>query len=274
MSFNDAGNGELSLDLGAAQEAGAEVMSYNDHVDVYQHNSPGVLITFWGDRFDTKDGKITGKVNRAEFATDPLAVNLSFGNVTGSVRADLPALTQRVLIDNMISNVADATVTGQFMDILSQNNLSLDSIAFTMGVQKVNLTTGSANVTLTIPRSWVDQHGGIDAVRITRISDITGTTEILSTVYTGTTPDGNIVFRGDSPNGTSLFGLVTAKATALEKEARPNETFIPASKPAMMTNVGMYGWLVGIIIDNPVILIGIIAVICVIAYFGWWKRRL
>jgi len=274
LSYNDAGDSALSLDLDAASKAGAIVIPYNNRVEVYQHSSPGVLITFWGDRFDTSGRKITGKVNRAEFVTDPLALNVPFGNVTGSVRAELPELTQRVYINNTISNVADSTVTGQFVQILSQNNLSLDSIAFTMKLQRVNLINGPANVTLTIPLLWVNQHGGIDAVRITRISDTTGKTELLSTVYTGTDPNGNIVFRGDSPNGTSIFGLVTAKATALEQQAHPNETFIPPSRPAMITNVGMFSWLLGIISNNPVLIVILIAVLAVAVYFGWWKRRL
>jgi hypothetical protein len=36
----------------------------------------------------------------------------------------------------------------------------------------------------------------------------------------------------------------------------------------------MFGWLLGILSDNPV-LIGIpIAVLVAALYFGWWKRRL
>jgi hypothetical protein len=83
-----------------------------------------------------------------------------------------------------------------------------------------------------------------------------------------------MVFQGDSPQGTSLFGLVTAKATAVEKQAHPDETFVPASKPAMITNVGMFGWLLGILSDNPVLIVLPIAVLVAALYFGWWKRRL
>jgi hypothetical protein len=42
----------------------------------------------------------------------------------------------------------------------------------------------------------------------------------------------------------------------------------------MITNVGIFGWLAGIIQNNPVLLVGIIALFAVIAYFGWWRRRL
>ena len=55
--------------------------------------------------------------------------------------------------------------------------------------------------------------------------------------------------------------LVTAKPLAL-------------SQPAMSTNVGMVGWLLAIIQDYPLILIGVAGAIAAVAYFGWWKKRL
>jgi hypothetical protein len=141
-------------------------------------------------------------------------------------------------------------------------------------VKKVDLTTGPANVTFTIPASWVNQHGGKDAVRITRISNETGKQELIDTIYRGLDAQGNMIFRGDSPNGTSLFGLLTAKATAAEQEEHPNVTYIPASRPAMVTNVGMVGWLLDLFQKNPLLIVAVLAVIAAILYFGWFKRRL
>jgi len=46
------------------------------------------------------------------------------------------------------------------------------------------------------------------------------------------------------------------------------------TQPAMTTNIGMAGWLLAMIRDNPIILVGVVGVIAVVAYFGWWKRRL
>ena len=46
------------------------------------------------------------------------------------------------------------------------------------------------------------------------------------------------------------------------------------SQPAMSTNVGMVGWLLAIVQNNPIILAGIVGVIAVAAYFGWYKKKL
>ncbi|WAC04621.1 MAG: hypothetical protein OS112_09180 [Methanoregula sp.] len=274
MSFNAEGDNSLSLDMGAADAAGAVVTVSGESVTVYQHSSPGVLITFWGEKFTIKDRKIKGKVTRAEFATDPLLANLSIGNVSGSIRADLPALTQRVAIDNTINGIVSPAVMNQFRTIAEQNNLSMDAVAYTMDIRKVNLSTGAANVTMTIPPSWVNLHGGKDTVHIARISDETGITELVSTVYTGTDKQGNMVFRGDSPKGSSVFGMLTAKATAEKQKEEPNMTIQPMQKPAIMTDVGMFAWMLGIAEQNPIIIVIIIALISVIAYFGWWNRRI
>jgi hypothetical protein len=275
MSFNADGSNSLSLDLGQAEVAGATVTVYADSVTVYQHSSPGVLITFWSDNLQIKNRKITGTVKKAEFATDPLLANLSIGNVSGSLRADLPALTQRVTIDNTISGNVNADLINRFRGITALNNLSMDSIAYTMDVRRVNLShTGTANVTLTIPPVWVNMHGGKDAVRIARISDETGTTELISTVYTGLDKKGNMVFRGDSPKGSSIFGMLTAKATAEKQQEQPNVTLQPLQKPAIATDIGMFAWLLGIVQQNPILIVIVIAVIAVLVYLGYHKRRL
>jgi hypothetical protein len=42
----------------------------------------------------------------------------------------------------------------------------------------------------------------------------------------------------------------------------------------MTTNVGMIGWLLAIVQNNPIILVGVAGAIIAVGYFGWWKRRL
>jgi hypothetical protein len=46
------------------------------------------------------------------------------------------------------------------------------------------------------------------------------------------------------------------------------------TQPAMTTNVGMVGWLLAMVQNNPIILVGVAGAIVAVGYFGWWKRRL
>jgi hypothetical protein len=191
------------------------------------------------------------------------------------VNAILSSLTQKGAVNTTIQGNVSQETAEQFQTITLKNNLQMQSIAYTLDVRKSNIpTTGAANVTMSIPPSWVDRYGGKDAVRIIRISEETGATELLDTVYTGIDPNGNMVFRGDSPNGSSIFGLVAAKTTKVEQAENPNATVLVSSKSAMSTNVGMYSWIISSVVQNPVIMVIGLAVLALVAYFGWWKRRL
>jgi PKD repeat protein len=65
-----------------------------------------------------------------------------------------------------------------------------------------------------------------------------------------------------------------AKSTELPKAVTPEPTIIIASKSSISTNVEMYGWIFAMIVQNPVIIVIVLAALAVVAYFGWYKRRL
>ena len=274
LTYNADGQGTLSINLANAKAAGATVTTYFNRVEVYQHHSPGVTTTFWGDHFMIGNGSVSGRVIKAEFVTDPLNTTLDYGPVTGSVKAVLPALTHPGWVNNTIAENASADTRDKFTGIARANGLSLQDIAYTLAVKKNGITTGPANITFTIPAAWVNSHGGPTAVHITRISEETGKTELLATTYVGLDPHGNVIFQGDSPNGTSLFGLVTAEATSVAQKQNPNTTYVPASKSAMITDVGMLGWIAGCIENSPLLIALAIVILALALYFGWWRRRL
>jgi hypothetical protein len=125
---------------------------------------------------------------------------------------------------------------------------------------------------MTCPPAWINNHGGKESVSIVRISD-EGTMQVLETSFAGTDLKGNMIFEAKSPEGLSLFGLVTAKAAA-EKEQNPEATVVPVSRAAISTNIGMSAWLISTILQNPVTIVIVLAILVLVAYFGWWKRRL
>ena len=73
-----------------------------------------------------------------------------------------------------------------------------------------------------------------------------------------------------------------AKSTGLQKAENPGptlvvtpeKTIIVSSKSSLSTNFEMYGWILSMIVDNPVTLVIMLAALAMVAYFGWWKRRL
>jgi len=65
-----------------------------------------------------------------------------------------------------------------------------------------------------------------------------------------------------------------ARSTEIPKAATPEPTIIVSSKSSMSTNVGMYSWIISSVVQNPVIIVIVLAALALVAYFGWWKRRL
>jgi len=259
MNYNGDGHGSLFIDGAAAQNAGATITVSTNFVDVYQHHSPGVHSTFWGQIHEDAGGNITGQITRAEFATDPMNATLSFGNVSGAIHAVLPALYQQDAIPLTLSGSVSPDTLGRLQDLLAGQGLILDSVAYSFNVQRSNLTTGAANVTLTVPASWVDAHGGKDAVRITRISKENGDATLLTTVYGGTDAQGTMTFRGASPDAGALFTLVT---TAAPGAAGENGASLAGTIDGLSS-----------LLHNPVVLIGICGVLVMIIALAWWWRK-
>jgi len=73
-----------------------------------------------------------------------------------------------------------------------------------------------------------------------------------------------------------------AKSTGLQKAENPGpalvvtpeKTIVVASKSSVSTNIEMYGWMISMIVQNPVTIVIMLAALAMVAYFGYWKRRL
>jgi PKD repeat protein len=268
------GGAKLTIDYAVATAGGAVVLFSEKRVTVYHRHSPGVLLTFYSDHFTNENGTISGDVTRAEFLTDPVTGNMTYGHVDASVGAEMFALPQDARVNVTLRENVTEGLADTFRSLAERNNMAFTAAAFTYEVQRIEFaTTGAANVTFSLPSSWVEQHGGTQDMKIFRVSDGNGTAETIRTTYTGTDPNGNMVFRGDSFNGTSIFGLVAAKASAIKQEEEPQATIVASSKPAIVTDIGMFSWLATVLLENPAILLLIIALVAGVVYFGWYRRH-
>ncbi|MGD1004602.1 MAG: PKD domain-containing protein [Methanoregulaceae archaeon] len=264
----------LRINYTIAHEAGAIILFHDTYVIVY-HHSAGVLLTFIGEHFTSNGGEIYGKVTRATFLTDHLETTTTYGVVDGAIGAEMFSLPKDAEVTTTILEIVTVDLTNRFNSAAERNNLKFDSIAFTFDVQKKNFTTtGAANVSLSVPVSWVKQHGGRDVVWIARINHETGLSEIVQTFYVGLDQKGNMVFRGDSPNGTSIFGIITAKATTAKQQAEPSVTIPPSTQPALLVDIGMFVYLWSVILKNPIVIVIVITIVGLVAYFQRWKRQI
>jgi hypothetical protein len=197
------------------------------------------------------------------------------GNVSAILEAYLNSLPKGASIKTSISSPGHPDLMEAFQKALKKVGRELDGWAYNYNIEKTNFDScGSTNVTMTVTKAWLEKNGGIKNAQIIRIAD-DGSSQVLpiiSVVFDEKT--GEYTITAYSKDGCSVFGLVTAKAAVTEQEQNPNATVVAVSKPAMSTNVGMYAWLMGIVEQNPWIILIVGAVVALAAYFGWWRRRL
>jgi PKD repeat protein len=268
-------NGQMTLhiDLDKAEEAGAVVVVQDTIVTITQ---PGFTIEVVAKHVNEETRSIVGlEVQSITLTTTPQeAVVPGVGPVSVSLEAGLSSLPVGATITTVISEPVNPNVLKAFEVALAYEGKEIQAVAFTLTVIKTNIgTTLPATITMTCPPDWINNNGGKEAVSIVRIGD-DGTIQVLETRYAGTDLTGNMIFEAESPAGLSLFGLLTAKASAVRQAENPNSTPAGVTKPAMSTNVGMVSWLMAIIQENPVILIIMVAFVGMGVYYGWWKKRL
>jgi hypothetical protein len=263
----------LTIDLESARSTGAVVTVTGNVVTI---TTPTYTLVFVAGKLTETKGVLTSQdVGSITLSTPAQEADIpGVGVVSGSVEAGLDSISEGAEVNLTLAKPKDKDILA-FEAAMIKEGRELEAVAFTMTVKKTNITaTGPATITMTVPPDWVARNGGITAVSIVRTAD-DGTTQVLPTTFVGIDfKTGNLVFEALSKDGLSVFGLVTAKASVVEKEENPNATVVVASKSMVSTNVGMYAWMMSIIEQNPVILVILLAVVALVAYFGWWKRRL
>jgi len=137
------------------------------------------------------------------------------GEVSVSINVDLLHIPENASLEITITEEPTEDASASFALAATNSGTEIDDIAFTVNVQRVNLSNetdlGEARITMSVSETWVEAHGGAENVRIFRFSD-DGSVESLETLIIGRDPSGDIVFQGISPNGFSVFALVALKA--------------------------------------------------------------
>jgi PKD repeat protein len=206
-------------------------------------------------------------------STKPLEGTISGQTVSAWLDTQIDQIEHGSMITTTLSEPVNEEHNKGFENALKDEGLDLQDVAYTMTVKTTNITTcHSTNITMTALHEWVIANGGEESIKIVRLAD-DGTQQVLATRKIGNDGKGNDIFEAISP-GCSIFGLVSAKATEEKLAENENATVVAVSKPAMSVNVGMAGWLLAIIQENPLVLVVVAGLIAVVAYFGWWNRRL
>ncbi|MCK9278049.1 MAG: hypothetical protein M0P22_08190, partial [Methanoculleus sp.] len=146
----------------------------------------------------------------------------------------------------------------------------IDALAYAMIVTRTNLENGEdiagAVIRMTVSPTWVEKHGGMDAVRIARSAE-DGTYEILDTRLIKTDGDGNLVFEAVSSGGLSVFGLLTVTAAPVAQDLPASTATAAVSDTPAATGASPS-------LSSPLIAAGVGAALLIgAAYFIIERRR-
>jgi hypothetical protein len=266
------GKMNLTINRSAVEKNGATIIIENNTVTI---DHPLFSIFIACARVTEIEGWIHGEdVFIILPSTKPLEGTISGQTVTAWLDTQLDQIEHGSMITTTLSEPINEEHNKGFENALKKDGKDIQSVDYTMTVTKTNITTShSSNITMTASPEWVEENGGVDSIYIVRLGD-DGKQQVLKTRFIGYDEKGNMIFEAESPDGLSVFGLVSAKATEEKLAEDKNATVVAVSKPAMSVNVGMAGWLLAIIQENPIILVIVVALIAVAAYLGWWRRRL
>ncbi|WP_292491112.1 PQQ-binding-like beta-propeller repeat protein [Methanoculleus sp. 10] len=180
-------------------------------------NQGGLVLTIAAKNIDEKDGVARGLIERVTAAISPVSGEIEgLGTVTASLDLNLtgiPAADGR--LDIALNATPDAATANAFTLAAAEKGEEITALAYTMTVTRTNLENGEdiagAVIRMTISTGWVEEHGGVGALRIARSAE-DGTYRILETRVAGTDENGNLIVEAVSPGGLSTFGLLAVAA--------------------------------------------------------------
>ena len=231
-----------------------------------------------------------GGTSSAVYTTDaPGATSLDSGKTTKIYTNAEGTITQATLLPSTdgLANV----FLGLGIVARNSNGMPLPSISI-MRIPVEELTTAplrdglsftgmayelkpdGATFSPSIPLSFtIPQDLGGKEYIIQELDDATGTWQALPGSFNPDT--GIITVQVSHLCRFALFAQATeTNAPETNTATNAKAKIAPLTKPAMSTNIGMVGWGLSTIRENPLVLIIIIAIIGAVAYFGWWKKRL
>ncbi|MDD5143752.1 PKD domain-containing protein [Methanoregula sp.] len=164
----------------------------------------------------TDSGNVTGTVKSVEAVATNVSVGIeSLGNPNVTLTLTLSQLpNSSAAINSTITSDPDASVWSSFTAVAVSEKKNIIATAYTVTFTKTDIAnsgTGgiiqSANVTMAVNHTWVEDNGGTSRIAVMHRSD-EGTVTFLTTEWTGLcAADGNDYFVAISPTGLSTFVL-------------------------------------------------------------------
>jgi hypothetical protein len=167
--------------------------------------------------------KVVGlSLTTEEQETDMGKDDPDIGRTAFSVKADLNTLPQGASLTLTPRKTLPPDALAGFELVARNEGLTVADVGAALEIQPENLENGTdvgaVTVRMKVGRAWVEAHGGVGNIRMSRLAD-DGTREWLETRYAGDDDQGRMTFEAISPSGFSLFSLLALAPRPQQFEA-------------------------------------------------------
>jgi len=205
-----SGETQFSLDTNVLENAGNQISVLDNTVTIQAELFTLSLIA--KDINIDQQGIVSGSLESIQLETVPNSLTVTgVGQVSAMLDLALTGIPEHTSITTTVTSDLPYEVQSAFQLAATQEGKEIDSVAYSMIVERSNLENTKdileATIRMTCPVDWVAAHGGKDAIAIVHQGD-TGAPEFLDTHLVGTDKNGNFIFEAISPRGLSRFALV------------------------------------------------------------------
>ena len=260
------------IDRVVAERSGATISVSGKRVGII---SPGFTLSITAETMTEVNGIIRAdNIHSILLATTPIeAYTEGVGQVTSSFTAGLATLRPDAQLATTLAEPVNPSVVEVFRRAVVHEGDEIQVIAYTLTVQKTNITTTlPATVKMSAPAGWVTAHGGINSIVIGRIGD-DQTSTILKTSFSGYDRNGNMEFVADSPDGLSVFGLIATKGPLQTRIGQPGFTTLILQNPILSMIPGTMNSIIDTIGGLGAVILIILIVVMITGCIFWRKRR-
>lgn len=205
-----SGETQFSLDTNVLENAGNQISVLDNTVTIQAERFTLSLMA--KDINIDQQGIVSGSLESIQLETVPNSLTVTgVGQVSAMLDLALTGIPEHTSITTTVTSDLPSEVQSAFQLAATQEGKEIDSVAYSMIVERSNLENTKdileATIRMTCPVDWVATHGGKGAIAIVHQGD-TGAPEFLDTHLVGTDKNGNFIFEAISPRGLSRFALV------------------------------------------------------------------
>lgn len=162
------------------------------------------------------------------------------GKVASTVDLKLNIIPKDAEVKIIADLKPDPTAEKAFQLAATNAGLANFDIAYVINISMTNLKNSvdidSATVIMKVGTSWIETHGGTDAIKIIRFDPESGQNQVLETLFMGYDEEGLAIFHGISPNGLSVFSLIgKARANFVVRNLVVTPTQVKTGEPVTIS---------------------------------------